>query len=128
MVNIAMALCAAAIAGTIAYTALRYRELPDRVPLHFGIAGWADGYGPRATIWLLVVVQLFIMLVYRSVSQTAGPRLLYADLLTIVLLGWIQMQIIAVAIAGTKRIPPARLYTAVALFFAGVLLSIFVVR
>jgi hypothetical protein len=53
---------------------------------------------------------------------------LYADLLTIVLLGWIQMQIITVAISGTKRIPPARLYPAVALFFAGVVLSIFVGR
>jgi Protein of unknown function (DUF1648) len=123
-----MALCAAAIAGTVAYTALRYRELPDRVPLHFGIAGWADGYGPRPSIWLLVVVQLFVVLVYRIASESAGPRLLYADLLTIVLLGWMQMQVIAVAITRAKRIPPVRLYAAIALFFAGVVLSIFVVR
>jgi Protein of unknown function (DUF1648) len=123
-----MALCAAAIGGTAAYTALRYRELPDRVPLHFGIAGWADGYGPRPLIWLLVIVQLFVVLAYCIASESAGPRLLYADLLTIVLLGWIQTQVIAVAIAGTKRISPARLYTAVALFFAGVVLAIFVVR
>jgi hypothetical protein len=123
-----MALCAAAIAGTVAYTALRYRELPDRVPLHFGIAGWADGFGPRVAIWLLVLVQLFVMLAYRSVADEAGPRLLYADLLTVLLLGWIQMQVITVAISGAKRIPPARMYTALALYFAGVVLSIFVVR
>jgi hypothetical protein len=123
-----MALCVAAIAGTAAYTALRYRELPNRVPLHFGIAGWVDGYGPRGAIWLLPIVQLFIALVYRIASESAGPRLLYVDLLTIVLLGWIQAQVITVAITGTKRIPPARLYAAVALFFASVVLLIFVVR
>lgn len=112
----------------MAYTALRYRELPDRVPLHFGLMGGADGFGPRPAIWLFVIVQVFVAVVYLTASQAAGQRLLYVGLLTVVLFAWLQSQIVAVTIAGTNRIPAARLYTAIALFVAGVVLSIFAVR
>ena len=123
-----MASCVAVIAGTIVYTALRYRELPERVPIHFGLMGGADGFGPKPAIWLLVVVQVLVAVVYLTASQAAGQRLLYVGLLTIVLLAWLQAHIVAVAIDGTNRLQPARLYTAVALFCAGVALSIFVLH
>lgn len=46
---VCLALIAAACAATWHYWPL----LPDRVPVHWNAAGVANGYGPRASFWLL---------------------------------------------------------------------------
>lgn len=74
MVLLAFAVGAAIIIVTIAFTASRYRELPDRIPLHFGITGIADSYGPRPFIWLVVGMQLLCAAVYTVLYLSAGDR------------------------------------------------------
>ncbi|WP_431134984.1 DUF1648 domain-containing protein [Psychroserpens mesophilus] len=37
----------------IAYTALSYSELPDRIPSHFNARGEVDGYSEKSMLWLL---------------------------------------------------------------------------
>ncbi len=36
-----------------------FQQLPDTIPIHFNAAGEADGYGKKATIWLLPGIALF---------------------------------------------------------------------
>ena len=38
------------------YTGISYTKLPESIPVHFGIAGEADRYGGKATVWLLPVI------------------------------------------------------------------------
>ncbi|MEO0734489.1 MAG: DUF1648 domain-containing protein [Bacteroidota bacterium] len=35
-----------------------YGELPDRIPIHFGITGQADGFGSKVILWILPVINL----------------------------------------------------------------------
>jgi len=37
-----------------------YPAMPDQIPTHFGIKGFADGWGPKTTIWLLPVIGFII--------------------------------------------------------------------
>jgi hypothetical protein len=95
----------AIVTGTVIVTAARYQDLPDRVPIHFGIDGTANRYGPRSVLWLLVVVQLSVAVSLVLPSLTGGPRgtLVLSD--CILALGlWAQIQIISAAISGTNRI------------------------
>jgi uncharacterized membrane protein len=48
----------AIVAVTVALTSQGYPDLPERIPIHFNIAGNVDGYGPRYLAWLMVLVQL----------------------------------------------------------------------
>jgi uncharacterized membrane protein len=92
-------------AGTVAYTAFRYRELPDRIPLHFGITGRADWLGPRPLVWLLVGIQALVVVPYWLGLFTA----------------WIQIEAVNASINRTNRIPPARLWTVLAAFLIAVI-------
>lgn len=92
--------------GTATLTAVRYRDLPDSIPIHFGISGRADNYGPRPLIWLLVGVQSLVLLSYlvfgrfleESVSTVAVRDFILA------MLAWLQIQIISATRSGTNRI------------------------
>jgi uncharacterized membrane protein len=42
----------ALFAATVAYAALVYPSLPDRIPIHWNIRGEVDGWGSRNTIFL----------------------------------------------------------------------------
>ncbi|HEX3456765.1 MAG TPA: DUF1648 domain-containing protein [Candidatus Baltobacteraceae bacterium] len=57
MVVVLIALAAGLIAATVAMTAARYGDLPESIPVHFGIDGRADSYGPRPIIWLPAALQ-----------------------------------------------------------------------
>ena len=54
-----IALAAGLIGATVVVTAARYGDLPESIPVHFGIDGRADSYGPRPIIWLPVALQGF---------------------------------------------------------------------
>jgi hypothetical protein len=103
------------IVGTAIRTAASYGDLPDRVPIHFGITGKADSYGPRPVIWLLVGVQVMVAIIYAAVFSMGAPHgsLVAADAL-LALFGWVQLQIIDAAISGTNRIPPGRMWLSIA--------------
>jgi len=75
MVVALLALGAGLIAATIVVTAARYGDLPESIPVHFGIDGRADSYGPRLIIWLpsaLQSLQLFAWREYCSGWRSTG--------------------------------------------------------
>jgi uncharacterized membrane protein len=48
----------------IALPLIWYNKLPDTIPVHFNAAGEPDGYGGRATLWILPVTGLFMWLLF----------------------------------------------------------------
>ncbi|HTW85448.1 MAG TPA: DUF1648 domain-containing protein [Candidatus Sulfotelmatobacter sp.] len=67
------------ILASIVETAARYGSLPDRVPIHVGLNGVPDRYGPRAAIWTLVAVELgtaglFLVVGWLLATQAAPGR------------------------------------------------------
>jgi hypothetical protein len=120
VVNAAIALCVGIIAGTIVYTGLRYRELPARVPLHFGFSGRVDGTGPRAAVWLIVGMQMFIGAAYTFTYLSGGAqRMMLVGCWIVAFMAWLQIQIVSVAVTGSKRMPPIALWGSLAVFLAG---------
>lgn len=59
-VSFCAALAAALIAVNVAQTWAAYPQLPDRVALQLDWNGATRSYGPRATIWLTVIIQTFV--------------------------------------------------------------------
>lgn len=52
-----------AVAGLVVLLvvpAVYYAELPDIIPQHFNARGEADGFGPKATLWLLPILGIGI--------------------------------------------------------------------
>jgi len=44
------------------YTSLTYKELPKKIPIHFGITGKADRQARKRFYWLMPVIGLFIFM------------------------------------------------------------------
>lgn len=44
------------LAGMIVYGLIMWTKLPDQIPIHYNVNGEADGFGPKGTIWLLVII------------------------------------------------------------------------
>jgi hypothetical protein len=120
VVNGAMALCVGIVAGTVVYTGLRYRQLPNRVPLHFGFSGRVDGTGPRPAVWLIVALQIFIGSTYTFTYLSGGTqRMMLLGCWIVAFMAWLQIQIVSVAATGTNRLPPVALWGGLAVFLAG---------
>jgi hypothetical protein len=120
VVNGAMALCVGIVAGTVVYTGLRYRQLPNRVPLHFGFSGRVDGTGPRPAVWLIVSLQIFIGSTYTFTYLSGGTqRMMLLGCWIVAFMAWLQIQIVSVAATGTNRLPPVALWGGLAVFLAG---------
>jgi Protein of unknown function (DUF1648) len=111
-------------AGTVAYTAFRYRELPDRIPLHFGITGRADWLGPRPLVWLLVGIQALVVVPYSLGVFSFTGREPLVGLLAVTLTAWLQIEVVNASINGTNRTPPARLWTVLAVFLIAVISTV----
>jgi uncharacterized membrane protein len=60
--------------GTAAITSSRYGDLPEKIPMHFGLDGTVNRYGPRSMAWLLVVNQVVIAAVFFTIYATTGTR------------------------------------------------------
>jgi len=76
-----LAVGAALLVGSIVLTAARYAQLPRRVPIHFGITGVADSFGPRPLIWLTPSVQLlFVAIAATRYFIGHDPRTLIAGI------------------------------------------------
>ncbi|HEY3676279.1 MAG TPA: DUF1648 domain-containing protein [Candidatus Tumulicola sp.] len=124
-----MALCVGIIAGTVAYTGLRYRELPERVPLHFGFSGRVDGTGPRPAVWLIVALQIFIGVTYAFTYLSGGSqRMMLVGCWIVAFMGWLQIQIVSVAISGSNRLPAIALWGGLAVCLLGVFAIVSLVR
>ena len=95
--------------GTAAVTASRYGDLPETIPIHFGLDGTVNGYGPRATAWILVAAQVAIALGSASVYVTAGVRgILVMGVCMLLILLRVQLLILSAAMTGAKRAPIGR--------------------
>ncbi|MBC6993230.1 DUF1648 domain-containing protein [Neolewinella lacunae] len=60
------------LAGVIfsfAVVSFYYGRLPATVPIHFGLDGTADGYGPKWMLWMLPAINLGLFYVLGSVSK-----------------------------------------------------------
>src|ERR1039458_3838342 len=40
-----------------------YRELPQRIPTHFGVSGMVDGWGDKSALWEIVALSCFLYIV-----------------------------------------------------------------
>jgi uncharacterized membrane protein len=95
----------AILAATIILTAASYGQLPERVPLHFGLDGTVNTWGPRAAVWLLPLVALTIAIV-NALAFTTGAEpvrmLLLADFV-LALMWRAQLLIITTATSGKDK-------------------------
>ena len=111
-ITLAAAIAAVLVAGSIAETLRSYDRLPERVPLHFGLDGSIDTYGPRFMVWSMVVVQIAIAALFAGIialflSQGLPARVSVAmagfgDVM-ILMLWRAQRLIIETALSGQDR-------------------------
>ena len=48
----------ALLLGSAVFAAVRFHAMPDQVPIHYDAAGQIDGFGPKASVFVLPVVGL----------------------------------------------------------------------
>ncbi len=50
------------------FVVVNFQKMPQSVPIHYGMDGLPDGYGPKSTNWFLLLIQsgLFFLLLYFS--------------------------------------------------------------
>jgi uncharacterized membrane protein len=101
---VAVGLGAGIIFVTIAVTIARYRDLPETMPIHFGLDGRANWYGPRFAVWIIPAIELFITVEALSLGALAprvGPVFWLAIL---VLCSAMQLLMLDAATSGTQRL------------------------
>lgn len=54
--------------STYIFTAIVFRQLPDKVPMHWNIRGEADGFGPRGSVWITPGIQVLITLLFQGLT------------------------------------------------------------
>jgi uncharacterized membrane protein len=69
-----LAACTLLIVAAAIATAVFYPDLPAAVPVHWGMEGKPDGYGPRAMLWLLGPGLMGAMLVIGQCLPWLSPR------------------------------------------------------
>jgi uncharacterized membrane protein len=105
MATALLLLGAAIIAATAIVTSQRYANLPDRIPIHFGISGIVDNYGPRYMAWVLVAIALtfgIVQLVNYELTNRLALLALGVIALAILLVG--QILILNTARSGKTRV------------------------
>ncbi|MFY9718497.1 MAG: DUF1648 domain-containing protein [Candidatus Cybelea sp.] len=118
------------VAATVILTATSYGQLPGRVPLHFGLDGTVNTWGPRPAVWLVPLVQLTIAaadaFVFTTVTD-AARGLLIADFI-LALLWRAQVLIISTGVSGKDRADLRGFLLFFLFTLAAVLLVIFFTR
>ncbi len=120
------------------YTFISYRELPDIIPIHFGIDGTPDGFSTKKMSWLLPIIASFIfgLLFYLSKNQSSSLLNLpsnikenkqlssniihFVNLIVMVIFSVITYESINVALEKSSRLSSATIYL-VALLFLGII-------
>jgi uncharacterized membrane protein len=124
---IAAAIGVAIISATVAFTLLSYDRLPERIPIHFGIDGVADGFARREAIWLMVGLQLILAATYAVLYASAiGPRgLIFFGVSVLAVCAWGQFHAISAATGGTNRIRVWQFWGGfAAIFISGIVAAI----
>ena len=131
MISLRESCAIVALVAIVAGVWLAWPQLPERIPTHFGASGAPDGYGPKAAIWLLPAISIFLYLLLTvvtrfprsfnypvKVTDENRPRLepLALALLgwvkaeTLVILAWITLGTIRVAVGKATGLGPAFLF------------------
>lgn len=94
------------MAATAAITSSRYGDLPESIPIHFGLDGTVNRYGPRSMAWLLVIMQVAIAAGFLSIYATTGTRgVLVMGVCMAAIFLRVQLLILSAAMTGAKRAP-----------------------
>ncbi|MGA2760861.1 MAG: DUF1648 domain-containing protein [Candidatus Cybelea sp.] len=94
------------MAATAAITSSRYGDLPEVIPIHFGLDGTVNRYGPRSMAWLLVVMQVAIAAGFFSIYSATGTRgVLVMGVCMAAIFFRVQLLILSAAMTGAKRVP-----------------------
>jgi len=117
MISLREACSIVALVAIVAGVWLAWPQLPERIPTHFLAAGAPDGYGPKAAIWFLPAISIFLYLLLTvvtrfprsfnypvKVTDENRPRL---EPLALGLLGWVKAEvlfILAWITLGTIRV------------------------
>jgi hypothetical protein len=89
---------------TIAVTIARYRDLPETIPIHFGLDGKPNWCGPRVTIWLIPGIELLITATALSLGAQTPHSSLVFWLAILVLCSAMQLLMLDAATNGTQRL------------------------
>jgi uncharacterized membrane protein len=103
-VAVAIGLGAGIFFVTIAVTIARYGDLPETIPIHFGLDGKPNLYGPRVAIWVIPAIELLITveaLSFGALVPRVGP-IFWLAILVLCFAG--QLLIIAAATNVTQRL------------------------
>ena len=65
-------ICLLAIIASLVLIILRYSQLPDRIPTNFDFSGNVTGYGSKAMLWMLPVLNLLIFVPMAAVELFPG--------------------------------------------------------
>lgn len=108
---------------TVVVTSSRYGELPETIPIHFGLDGTVNGYGPRSTVWMLVGTQAAIAVGSFLIYATTGARVALVLGVCMLAIFWrVQLLILSAATPGEKRTPVGG---SVVFILAAVLIGLF---
>lgn len=116
---VALIVGVAIVTATALLTAARYGDLPDSVPIHFGLDGRANSYGPRSMLWLPVGIQLMLALfegLIWSAAHPPGVLIMVNGVLAVMLV--VQVQILGAATSRTNRISMGGFWIVFALLLA----------
>ena len=120
------------------YTFISYRELPDIIPIHFGLDGTPDGFSTKKMSWLLPIIASFVfaLLFYLSKNQSSSLLNLpanikenkqlssniihFVNLIAMVIFSVITYESINVALEKSSRLSSATIYL-IALSFLGII-------
>ena len=90
------------VLSAIFVVVFNYRDLPQRIPTHFGITGVADGWGGKSSLWALVGVTCFLYAVL-SLVRFLPPKLMNVPVteehraaaipISLEMVGWVKAEI-----------------------------------
>jgi len=79
---------------TVGVVAIFYSRLPETIATHFNAAGVADGFGGRATLWLLVGNAIFVYGVMSAAPFLTSEQESAAKVPALELVGWVKAEIV----------------------------------
>jgi hypothetical protein len=115
MAVLAISIGSALLAAIFGFTALRYGDLPARIPIHFGLDGRANSFGPRPTAWMLPLIGLLISGFFGGLFAAREPNVpLLLPVLILAIFLYVQVQMLDAAINGSNRIDQWGIWAGVA--------------
>ena len=85
--------------ASLAFTAWLYPDLPHRIPIHWNHDGLADGFGPRAVLFVHTGLMIGVMLLWWTLPQVSparfsvarfAPTFWYGCLMAVAMLAYVQ--------------------------------------